>query len=53
LRAASRSISSASPDELEGRTFYHPVDAGLEIRLREKLESLRAARQRHRSRGGG
>jgi putative ATPase len=41
------------PDELEGRTFYHPVDAGLEIRLREKLESLRAARQRHRSRGGG
>jgi putative ATPase len=40
------------PDELEGRTFYHPVDAGLEIRLREKLESLRAARQRTRSRGG-
>ena len=32
------------PAELEGRAFYHPVDAGLEIRLREKLDGIRAAR---------
>jgi putative ATPase len=38
------------PDELEGRTFYHPVDAGLEIRLKEKLDALRAARRAARRR---
>jgi putative ATPase len=30
------------PDELRGRRFYHPVDRGLEIRIAEKLERLRA-----------
>ncbi|HET7843462.1 MAG TPA: replication-associated recombination protein A, partial [Xanthomonadales bacterium] len=32
------------PEELRERTYYRPVDAGLEIRLREKLDALRAAR---------
>ncbi len=29
------------PDELLGSRFYQPVDRGLEIRIREKLEQLR------------
>jgi putative ATPase len=29
------------PDELKGTRYYHPVDRGLEIRIREKLEHLR------------
>jgi putative ATPase len=29
------------PDALADRRFYHPVDRGLEIRIREKLEQLR------------
>jgi len=32
------------PDELEGMTFYEPVDRGLEQKLREKLTALRTAR---------
>ena len=32
------------PDELRDRAYYRPVDAGLEIRLREKLDALREAR---------
>ncbi|HEY4092720.1 MAG TPA: replication-associated recombination protein A [Luteibacter sp.] len=32
------------PDELVGTTFYEPVDRGLELKLREKLTALRAAR---------
>jgi putative ATPase len=32
------------PDELEGVTFYEPVDRGLELKLREKLTALRTAR---------
>ncbi|SEO89598.1 putative ATPase [Luteibacter sp. UNC138MFCol5.1] len=32
------------PDELEGMTFYEPVDRGLELKLGEKLNALRAAR---------
>ncbi len=30
------------PEELEGRRYYHPVERGLEIRIREKLAHLRA-----------
>ncbi len=30
------------PEQLQGRRYYHPVDRGLEIRIREKLEHLRA-----------
>ncbi|UPG92878.1 replication-associated recombination protein A [Luteibacter aegosomatissinici] len=32
------------PDALAGTTFYEPVDRGLELKLREKLTALRAAR---------
>ncbi|SDF38672.1 replication-associated recombination protein A [Dyella sp. 333MFSha] len=38
------------PDELVGTTFYEPVDRGLETKLREKLEALRAARADARTR---
>ncbi len=34
------------PDELKGSRYYHPVDRGLEIRIREKLEHLRALDRR-------
>ena len=29
------------PEELQGRTYYEPVDSGLEIRIREKLARLK------------
>ncbi|NID05907.1 replication-associated recombination protein A [Luteibacter jiangsuensis] len=38
------------PDELVGTTFYEPVDRGLELKLREKLDALRAARAAARDR---
>jgi putative ATPase len=38
------------PDELVGTTFYDPVDRGLELKLREKLDALRAARAAARDR---
>jgi putative ATPase len=38
------------PDELVGTAFYEPVDRGLETKLREKLEALRAARAEARAR---
>ena len=37
------------PDELAGREFYQPVARGLEIRLKEKLDALRAARRQARN----
>jgi len=36
------------PEALEGMTFYEPVERGLELKLREKLLSLREARQQAR-----
>ena len=33
------------PDELAGRSYYLPVTAGLELKLKEKLDALRAARR--------
>ncbi|WP_082582926.1 replication-associated recombination protein A [Frateuria sp. Soil773] len=33
------------PDALDGTEFYQPVERGLELKLREKLTSLRAARR--------
>ena len=38
------------PDAMGERVYYHPVDRGLEIRLKEKLDELRAARAK--ARGG-
>ncbi|NLA68735.1 MAG: recombination factor protein RarA, partial [Gammaproteobacteria bacterium] len=32
------------PDAIGERVYYRPVERGLEIKLREKLERLRAAR---------
>ncbi len=29
------------PDELSGQQFYHPVERGLEIKIKEKMERLR------------
>ncbi len=38
------------PPELADRRYYHPVDRGMEIRIREKLERLRALdREQHDS----
>jgi len=36
------------PDALGGTVFYEPVDRGLEVKLREKLLSLREARRKAR-----
>lgn len=36
------------PDELVDTVFYEPVDRGLELKLREKLTTLRAARTKAR-----
>jgi putative ATPase len=36
------------PDALEGTEFYQPVDRGLEVKLREKLASLRELRRQAR-----
>ena len=29
------------PDDMDERTYYHPVPRGLEIRIREKLAEIR------------
>jgi len=38
------------PDELASRRYYAPVERGLEIQIRDKLEKLRAARDKARRR---
>ncbi|WP_238481087.1 replication-associated recombination protein A [Dyella telluris] len=38
------------PDALEGTVFYEPVERGLELKLREKLLSLREARREAKER---
>ena len=37
------------PEELEGARFYHPVARGLEIKIAEKLDQLRALDERARA----
>jgi putative ATPase len=39
------------PDALAGRSYYHPVERGLEQRIREKLADLRERDRRHREEG--
>jgi putative ATPase len=34
------------PDELQGRQYYHPVERGLEIKIREKMAKLAALDER-------
>ena len=41
------------PDELAGRQYYQPVERGLEIKLKEKLEHLRALNRQARPSVGG
>ena len=41
------------PDAMGERIYYEPVPRGLEIKLKEKLDALRAARARARGEGGG
>ncbi len=36
------------PDALDGTVFYEPVERGLELQLREKLQALRTARAKAR-----
>ena len=36
------------PDELVGREFYRPVDRGMELKIAEKLDAIRAARTQAR-----
>ena len=40
------------PEALAGRVYYRPVERGLEIRLKEKLDALRAARRMVRTNRG-
>ena len=40
------------PDALAGREFYQPTERGLESRIREKLQSIRAARAQAQSKKG-
>ena len=44
---------TAFPDAMGERTYYHPNSRGLEIRLKEKLDALRAARAQARGEGDG
>jgi putative ATPase len=41
------------PDALGERVYYAPVERGLELKLKEKLDALRAARERARAASGG
>lgn len=41
------------PEGLEGRTWYHPVDRGLEIKIGEKLARLKALNDAARREGKG
>ena len=36
------------PDALDGTTFYQPVERGLEIKVKQRLDALRAARRKAR-----
>src|SRR4249919_875741 len=40
------------PDAMGERVYYEPVDRGMEIRHKEKLDALRAARAKARQEGG-
>jgi len=45
---------TAFPDEMGERVYYQPVERGLEIKLKEKLDRLRSAREQARApRGSG
>jgi putative ATPase len=37
------------PDDMPQRTYYHPVSRGLEEKIREKLEQIRARNRQHKA----
>jgi putative ATPase len=39
---------TAFPESMGERVYYEPVERGLEIKLKEKLDALRAARRKAR-----
>jgi putative ATPase len=41
------------PDALGERVYYEPTNRGLEVKLKEKLDALRAARTQARAAQGG
>src|SRR3546814_6141278 len=41
------------PDAMCARVYYEPVERGLEIKLKEKLDRLRTQRARARDEGAG
>lgn len=41
------------PDDLRGTRFYHPTGRGLESRIGERLDEIRAARRRAAAKGRG
>ena len=41
------------PDALGERVYYRPVERGLELKLKQKLDALRAAREQARGETGG
>ncbi|WP_442684543.1 replication-associated recombination protein A [Stenotrophomonas sp. JC08] len=43
---------TAFPDEMGERVYYQPVERGLEIKLKEKLDRLRSAREQARAQRG-
>jgi putative ATPase len=43
---------TAFPDAVGERVYYRPVERGLELRIKEKLDALRSARARARGEGG-
>jgi putative ATPase len=43
---------TAFPDAMGERVYYQPVERGMEIRLKEKLDALRAARAKARDENG-
>ncbi|MGB3392829.1 MAG: replication-associated recombination protein A [Stenotrophomonas sp.] len=44
---------TAFPEEMGERVYYQPVERGLEIKLKEKLDHLRAAREQARAKKVG
>ncbi len=44
---------TAFPDEMGERVYYKPVERGLEIKLKEKLDRLRASREQARTGNNG
>jgi putative ATPase len=40
---------SCLPDSLEGRVYYDPTTQGLESKFKERLENIKAWKEKHRN----